>query len=67
MSNYAYKWLGGPHGLSSAHGGSHKWTVGEWVSVKRPVAPCRRGIHLCGEEHLSRGAPPHCGSRSTTA
>ena len=52
MTNYAYKWLGGPAGLSSVHGGTHEWVVGEWVAVQTPVIPCVRGIHLCARDHV---------------
>ena len=58
MSNYAYKWLGGPHGLSSTHGGDHEWVVGEWVSVKTPVIPCEHGIHLCDPDNLVAWCAP---------
>ncbi len=58
MTGFAYKWLGGPNGLSSVHGGDHEWVVGEWVAVQTPVVPCTTGLHLCRREHLLEWCAP---------
>ena len=58
MNGFAYKWLGGPDGLSSVHGGDLEWVVDEWVSVQAPVVPCKRGIHLCRREDVLSWCAP---------
>jgi hypothetical protein len=40
------------NGLKSCHGGSHTWTIGEWVEVSGELIPCENGIHLCREQDL---------------
>jgi hypothetical protein len=36
----------------SMHGGTGKWTVGRWRSVRGDLVPCERGLHLCRPQDL---------------
>lgn len=36
----------------ATHGGTGKWTLNRWRTVKPPLEPCVHGLHLCRERDL---------------
>lgn len=43
---------------SAMHGGSGKWQLNRWRSVRGPLVPCERGLHLCRVDDLTRWLGP---------
>jgi len=51
-----FKWLG-EDGVSH-HGGTGRWAPGRWRSVRGPLQPCVRGLHLCRVQDLLHWCAP---------
>ena len=45
-----YKFTDADGGAS--HGGSGRWRLNRWRSVRGPLVPCEKGLHLCRERDL---------------